>query len=81
MTRNECLLNIIAGTNHNDAEDIVIRRALFCAVRERYFDDLVPCSIGRRSRLHGGLGGRCSPASYRKRREVVSFHRTKEVSP
>jgi hypothetical protein len=59
----------------------VIRRALFCAVRERSFDDLVPRSIGRRYRRHGGLGGRCSPASYRRRREVVGIHRAKEISP
>jgi hypothetical protein len=76
MTRNELMLNIIAGTNYEDEEDIVIRHALACAVRERYLDDFVRRSTSRRWRAPGGLGRRHSSGSCRRHPEsAVHIHR------
>jgi hypothetical protein len=46
MTRDECLLNIIAGTNYDDDEDIALRQALSCALRERCIDDFARRRLG-----------------------------------
>jgi hypothetical protein len=81
MTREELLLNIIAGTNYDDDEDIALRQALFCALRERCLDASIRRGIGRRLRRHDGIGRRCSPESYRRHRAAaVGFHnrRTKQ---
>ena len=95
MTHNEFVYNIIAGTNYNDADDIALRHALSCAMREQCLDDYLRRGMGQQCRPLGGPGRRRSPGSGRThhRRLAVGAHsrisnlshfgchRAKEVGP
>jgi hypothetical protein len=47
MTRNECLINILAGADNDDEEDVAIRQALFSTLREQQFERFLAEAVAR----------------------------------